>query len=163
MRGVQLGRGVGERMRHGLVVRDRLAERLALLGVFDRALERPAAETDGAGGVVDAAERYAIDGDPEAFIELADQLPRLDLDVLEHERALIAAGVAEQSHDALDRESGSAGRHEKGADASRLAFGLLRVGDGEDDAPFGRRAVGGPEFSPRDAPAGVGADGAGLD
>src|SRR5687767_8802253 len=102
MRGVQLGRGVGERMRHGLIVRDRLAESLALLGVFDRALERPAAKTDGPGGVVDAAERYAIDSDPEAFIELADQLPRFDLDVLQHQCALIATGMPEQPYHAFD-------------------------------------------------------------
>ena len=77
-----------------LVLGDGLAEGLSALRVLDRDLDGPAAEADGAGGVVDAAERDALEADLEPLVQVADQLPRLDADVLEHRLRLRAAGLA---------------------------------------------------------------------
>src|SRR5262245_36814435 len=103
-------------MRHRLIVGDLLAERLALLRILDRLLERPAAEADRARRIVDTAEGHAIHGDPEPFVELADELPGLDLYVFQHQRAFVTADVAEQLDHALDRKSLGVGRHEEAAD-----------------------------------------------
>src|SRR6185312_14697252 len=53
---LNLRRHLRELQLDGLVLRDRLAERLALLGVADRLLERPCGDPDGARGDVHAAE-----------------------------------------------------------------------------------------------------------
>src|SRR3954447_11057305 len=93
-RGLELGGHVGELELDHLVLGDRLAERLALLGVLDRQLEGALGQADAAGGDVDAADLERVHHLREALVEAAvlaaedrvrrrlvaveDQLGRLD-------------------------------------------------------------------------------------
>jgi hypothetical protein len=60
VRGLDLGRHVGEPEQDRLVLDELLAERLALLGVGDAELERPAGHAAGPRGDVDAADLDAV-------------------------------------------------------------------------------------------------------
>src|SRR5690606_36414706 len=162
MRRVQLRRGDGEREGNALIFGNRLAEGDALLGVFERELDRPAADADGARRVVDAPERDAVKRRGKAVIELTNKLPRLDAEILEYQFGLIAADMAEQLDDPLDNEARRIGRHEKGGDAALFRRRLFRVRHREKNAVIGNRRVRGPDFPPVDEPAVAVFAGAGL-
>ena len=152
VRGMQLHGAFGQREGDALVLGDRLAERLALLGVVERLLERPAAVADGTRRIVDPPQRHAVQRGREALVQLADELPRLDPHVLEPQLGLVAADMAEQLDDALDLEARRRGRHQEGRDAALARRRALGIGDGEDDAVVRDRRVRRPDLAPGQPP-----------
>src|SRR5512144_1809251 len=110
---VHLHRRLGERKRHALVLRDRRPEGDPLAGVDHRLLERPTGEADRARRVIDAPERDAEQRAPEALVERAHQLPRLDPHPVEGGLALDAADVPLEQGHPLQREAGRGGGHQE--------------------------------------------------
>ncbi len=163
MGGMQLRRGGGEREGNPLILRNRLAEGNALLGIFKRELNRPAANADGAGGVVNTPERHAVKRRAEAVIQLPHKLPGLDPEIFEHQLCLVPADMAEQLDDALHGEARRIRRHEEGGNATLFRRRFLTVGHSEEDAVISNRRVGGPDLPPVDDPAVAILTGAGLD
>ena len=102
MSGVEFCRRLRERERYTLIFGDLRAECLSLLCIIDRHFQRPSSLPDRPRGVVDAAERHSIQRDLESLIDLADELPRMNFDVLKHQRALMTSDVTKQAHNALD-------------------------------------------------------------
>ena len=96
--GLDLRRHLGELELHGLVLRDRLAERLALLRVADGSSNARLRDADAAGGDVDAAE---LDPAHEVLESLADaclaaeHARRRCPEAVEHELGRLDALVAE--------------------------------------------------------------------
>ena len=68
-RRLEPGAHLGELERDRLVLGDRLAERLSLLAVAQRQLERALGDADAAGGDVDAAELERVHHLPEALAD----------------------------------------------------------------------------------------------
>ena len=92
---LDLGGHLGEPEQHRLVLGDRLAEGLALLGVGDAELEPAPRQPARAGGDVDAADLDAVHHLEEALAGLATQdLVRGDLVALEDELGRLDALVA---------------------------------------------------------------------
>ena len=106
-----------------------MAEGLALLAVLDGLFDGPAAEADGAGGVVHAPERDTLEADLEALMKITDELPRLHpvvLPIARGDTLLFATdGVREGFAEGLPPE----------ATPQQLADQILaRHGKGTDDA-----------------------------
>src|SRR5262245_37939271 len=118
MGGMDLGRRFRKRKRDALVLGDGAAERDAMLRVLDRALERPAGETDGAGGVVHAAEGYTEKRDAKPVMKRADELPGFDANAVEARLALAASDLPVHSDHPLQPEALGVGGNQKGADAA---------------------------------------------
>ncbi|MCY1293626.1 hypothetical protein D9M70_428910 [compost metagenome] len=121
---------VGQAEGHGLVLDDRLAEGLALVGVVARRLEGRTRHADGLRGDADAPAFQVGQGDAVALPLLAQAQGRRDAHVVELDLAGIGRMLAELFLHPHHLESGGVGGHDEGADA--LLAGL-RVGDREDD------------------------------
>ena len=146
--GVDAGGHVGEAEADGLVLADRLAERVSGLGVLDGVLEGGAGDADRGGGQVDAGLVEGVHEAVEALALLAQQAVGRDRAVLQehlgvddgalahlaHRLAEADAGVGLLDHeggDALGAGAGSDGRedHVVLGDAAVRDPGLLAVQD----------------------------------
>ena len=66
-----------------------------MLCVLERELHRPAAVTDGARAVVDTSQGHAVQRGGEPLVELTDDLPGLDVKIVEGELGLVTPDVPE--------------------------------------------------------------------
>src|SRR5262249_54862692 len=111
-----------------------------------------AGETDGAGGVVHAAEGYTEKRDAKPVMKRADELPGFDANAVEARLALAASDLPVHSDHPLQPEALGVGGNQKGADAAPSGGGARRVGDGERDDPVGEGDVRRPDLAAGDAP-----------
>src|SRR3954471_6669890 len=134
-----LGRHVGAAKADRLVLEDRLANALALLGVRHGRLERGARDAGRLRGDVDAAGLEVGERDAIADAFLREQVIRGHLAVLERDLCRVGSALPELVFDARDHVAGRLGGHEKGADA--FLAGRL-VGHCENDGNVGVLARG---------------------
>ncbi len=156
---VELGRHVGEAKGHGLVLRQRLAEGGALLGVQKGVVQCRSSHAHTLCGDADAAhlEVRKSDAIPVAFV--SDEVARRNLDCLEAQLRRIGRFL---SHLVLERRDGHARRASRNEKRGDAALARRRVGDGEHDH-CSRDLTGGDELlRPRDLVAAVGAHRASL-
>ena len=138
-RGFDLGRALGQAKTDGLVLEDRLAEALALLGVLNRHLQRAARHADALRGDADAPALQAAERDLVALALVADQVLGRDAAVLEVDLRRVAAVLAQLVFQPRHHVAGRVGRHQEGAHA--LLAGTL-VGHGDDDGHLAVLAAG---------------------
>ena len=145
LRGLGLGRHLGELVADRLELADRAAEGLALLGVLEGLLEHPLAARVAAGGG-DQPLALELPGDVvEALALLAEQALGRDADVLEGELAGVGGVHPHLLQLGRDAEAGHllavlvAQVDDEQGDA---VVALLRVGLGDEDDEVGARAVG---------------------
>ena len=146
-----LRRHVGQLDLNRLVVRDRLAEGLALLRVLDRLFERGARDAEAAGGDVEPLGFEAGHHLLEALAFLAaDQVGRRNGEVLEMQLAGFDRLVAHLVDVAADGQAGRALFDDEGADAAVGRLGR-RVGLGQQQEHLRAAAVGHPHLRAVDA------------
>mmetsp|Transcript_34394 Transcript_34394/g.106254 ORF Transcript_34394/g.106254 Transcript_34394/m.106254 type:complete len:422 (-) Transcript_34394:21-1286(-) len=142
--GLDAGDHVGDHEGDGLVLRDGLAHRLALLGVVARLLHRAAGHADGADGDGRAGEVEGLHGDLEAVADLAEHVLLRHDDVVELDAAGVAAALA---HVDLLLAAGDARRVAVDDEADEAALAL-----GKHEEPVGDATVGDPHLGAVDDP-----------
>ena len=152
-RGLHLGRGVRDPVLHGLLGRQRSAERVPLQRALAHDVEGAAGLAQPAHAVVDAAGAQPVLGDLEALADLADQIRLghahvavVDLGVTETE-VLVAAHHRYVAHHIDAR---CVARHQD--HRSALVGRRVGVGDHHHDQDRGHHAVAGEPLVPIDDP-----------